>query len=129
MKRGLQRVHAWGLVLAVLGTGAIECLFDAYKAGLSWRYMADFGWCVGLAAIVGACALEEWAHEKVIASRANGGQALSLVRGGTAVLVGAGLIIAVLTFLMPGRIDNLMANAPQIFFEIRGWFTGWTAWI
>jgi hypothetical protein len=161
MRSRLRHLHMWGFVLSLLGVGAIECLFDAYKAGLSWRYMADFGWCVGLAAVAGACALEEWARQRVersaservslsmepresetSASGTNGTRAVALknvtvhtskavtfARSGVAALVGVGLVIAALTFLMPGRIDNLMANAPQIFFEIRGWFTAWTQWV
>jgi hypothetical protein len=148
MHRSLKKHHLWGIVAMMLGMAALLCVFDAYKAGLSWRYMADFGWLIAIAAVAAACALEEWGRSRlahtltlethpdpdvgdsrlerveVVPSVAHSGRALSTVRFVVALLVGLSLLIAVLTCFMPGRIDNLMVNASQFYFEVKAWFTG-----
>lgn len=164
LRRMLRRQRLWGFVIAMLGMAAFLCVFDAYKAGLSWRYMADFGWLVSLPAVAAACGLEEWgrgrrAHRLALESHfGRGGDvqgrgtrgtrrfllagvrgtygargslgslgalgSLSAVRWGVAALVGIGLLITVLSCFMPGRIDNLMVNAPAVYFEVKAWFTG-----
>jgi hypothetical protein len=143
MHRCLASRHLWGLTCTMLGMAAFLCVFDAYKAGLSWRYMADFGWLVALAAVAAACGLEEWGRT---GARARGAAyalsrttahtaahtatvAISFVRILVAILVGLSLIITVLTCFMPGRIDNLMVNASQVYFEVKAWFTGWLSFV
>ncbi|MCI1902093.1 MAG: hypothetical protein LKI93_05120 [Bifidobacteriaceae bacterium] len=132
MRKRAQQHHAYGVIVTSLVMATGLCVFDAYKAGLSWRYMADFGWCVALAAIAGACMLEAWGREKsrpdALGSHRLPDVALVSVRVAVAVLVGVSLILAALTFVMPGRIDSLQTNAPQLFYDLRGWFTGWAQW-
>lgn len=128
MHKRLAHHHLWGLSASMLGLAVVLCVFDAYKAGLSWRYTADFGWLIGLVAVTAACALEEWGQQRRDGenrSAATATSALSGVHTLVAVLVGIGLVVTILTFLMPGRIDNLMSNYSQIYFEVRGWLTGW----
>ena len=112
--------------------------------------MADFGWLVALAAVAAACGLEEWGRTGVRAGvetdagdnakvgvrahvtahiTAHAAVAIASVRILVAALVGLSLIITVLTCFMPGRIDNLMVNASQVYFEVKAWFTAWVGFV
>lgn len=124
LRRILRPKRLWGCALTLLSIAAILCVFDAYKAGLSWRYMGDFGWAIALVAVMAACGLEEYARGLPDSGRSRI-RAVGWARVGVAVLVIAGIAILLSTAVMPGRIDNLETNAPGAYFEIREAFTGW----
>lgn len=105
---------AWSL----LGIGAILCLFESYYAGLSLRYMADFGWIFTLLAILGITAFEQWALA------APGSSHEQAIRVGTvhvlmALLVLASLVLMLQAAVVPGRISGLLENMPRVYFQVR----------
>lgn len=131
MRSIMRRQKTWGLLLSMLALAGFLCVFDAYKAGLSWRYMADFGWLISLPALAAACGFEMWARQHI--ERGSSSRAslihLSATRVVVAALVGIGLLLTFMTCFMPGRIDNLMANTSPVFFEVQAWFTNWSMFI
>jgi hypothetical protein len=118
LTRRLARRGAAGFVWTLLVMGVALCLFNSYYAGLSLRYMADFGWIFALLAVLGTAALEQWAlyapgssHEQAVR--------LGVVHVLEAVLVLTGLIITLQALFVPGRVSGLLENASTFFFSVR----------
>lgn len=48
----LRARHILASAYSMLGLGILLLLFDAYKAGFSWRYMLDFSWLFSLVSVL-----------------------------------------------------------------------------
>lgn len=112
------RRGAAGFVWTLLAMGSVLCLFNSYYAGLSLRYMADFGWAFTLLAIFGICALEHWALAAPGSSREQAIR-VGIVHVALAVLVLAALVITAQVMFVPGRVSGLLENQPTLFFTVR----------
>lgn len=118
MHRTMIRRHMWPFVSALFVLGLGGCLFDSYYAGLSLRYLADFGWIFALLGLMGACGLESWARRTPGSSREVNVR-VSIVRMIVALLVLIGMGMTLVVFLVPGRITDLLENMPEVYFTIR----------
>lgn len=130
LRRRMRESGRWGLLLACLGLGLALVVFDSLRGGLGWRYMADFGWMITLAAMpalmtalgcanaapgdpTDASAARTWA------SRLR----LSCARWAVLALLMANVVITVLVCFTPGRSDELMSNIPSLWHDVASWFT------
>ena len=124
------------MLVAALALAAALLLFDAYAAGLGWRYMTDFGWLIALAAMPAIIALGDGAervgdsrHALMPADTTFGahpqGSRLRRMLGRSVlmILLAATLIIGFLSAFVIGRQDAMIGNDPQLFFSVRSWFT------
>lgn len=115
--RGLPRMAS-----ACLALGLALVVFDALNAGIGWRYMADFGWLLSIAALPGLLrVLAEPAGDC-----ANGNQVRLTHRLRRMLVVMAmlyALALAVLSMFTPGRYDDLIGTHPELFHEVMSWFT------
>ena len=107
---------------ACLALGLALVVFDALNAGIGWRYMADFGWLLSIAALPGLLrVLAEPAGDC-----ANGNQVRLTHRLRRMLVVMAmlyALALAVLSMFTPGRYDDLIGTHPKLFHEVMSWFT------
>jgi hypothetical protein len=152
MHKTMVRRHMWPLVVSLFVLGIGGCLFDSYYAGLSLRYLADFGWIFAMLGLMGACGLESWARRVPETSpnsssktqknskkdSTSDGVAHEVsheishtvkVRLGVVhmivallVLIGVGMTFAI--FLVPGRISDMLENVPEVYFTIRAALMG-----
>lgn len=100
---------------------AIVCLllglfllaFDTHEGGLGWRYMADFGWLIVLAAF------------SPILVALNGGKTAlrSRARMVTALLLMLSLLLVMASSFVIGRSDSLLQNNPTLYHDVRAWFS------
>lgn len=118
MRRTMVKRRMWPFVVSLFLLGLGICLFDSYLAGLSLRYLADFGWVFALLGLMGACGLESWARRSPGSSREVAVR-LGCVRALVALLVLLGLGMTLLVFLVPGRVSDLLENMPDVYFSIR----------
>lgn len=118
LTRAIRRRGLTGLVWTLLGMGVALCLFNSYYAGLSLRYMADFGWIFALLAVIGAACLERWALTAAGSSKEQAVR-LGAVHMLIALLVLAGLVLTLQTAFVPGRVSGLLENQPALFFSVR----------
>lgn len=121
LRKQLRHHRLWGVTCWMLGLAAALCLFDIVKAGLSWRYMTDFGWLVIFPAIFIGLIIEDKVRQQHFATHA---LLPGLIIGGLFVAVGFGLAITFVGFLMPGRYDAMANGVPGTYEAIRSWFAG-----
>lgn len=116
--RFLARRGVAGLSWSLLFMGIILCLFNSFYAGLSLRYMADFGWIFTLLAIIGAFCCEQWALRAPGSSREQTVRC-DVVHVFIAALILLSLVITLQVMFVPGRVSGLLENAPTLFFTVR----------
>lgn len=121
LRKQLKRHRVWGITCWMLGLAAALCLFDIVKAGLSWRYMTDFGWLIIIPAIFIGLIIEDKVRQQHFTAHA---LLPGLIIGGIFVSVGIGLALTFMGFLMPGRYDPIANGIPGVYETIRSWFAG-----
>ena len=123
LKRGSRGDGCGPMLLTALALAMAIVVFDAMNAGLGWRYMADFGWLLSLAALPG---LLRVLSEPSRGDGLVGDDAISLpcrlLRAVIALVLLWSVLIAVLSLFTVGRQDNLIGNHPALFHDILSWF-------
>jgi hypothetical protein len=130
MRKRHENRHALPCIVTMIVLGVFMCVFDAFGAGLSWRYMTDFAWLLTFPAIGGACILEShtrphWhlqpGQQGIVSARrpspAKTAAFTLIVRIALALLVGLTLLIIVMSFFVPGRYNDLLTTNPSLFFD------------
>ncbi|KAB8287586.1 hypothetical protein DSM100688_1372 [Bifidobacterium ramosum] len=117
--------------LFALALGLAIVVVDVVEGGLGWRYMADFGWLICLAAMpvlmrllegprvfdpLDPEELEEAEYPRTSLWR----RAIRLL---VLLVMLYALAVTVASCFVPGRDDSLDHNAPAVFYEVRSWFT------
>ena len=126
LRRYIRSRSYWPFLCSCLLLGCALLVFDVVIGGLGWRYIADFGWLITLAAIPGILTIA--GETMASSSPANGmpsprlARLVSIGRSALMVLMLVTLCIAVATAFVPGRDDALVRNDPGIFYEVRSWF-------
>lgn len=107
------------LPASMVALAAVLLLFDTCNGGLGWRYIADFGWLVALAALPPlAMALDGVRSPATRAARLS----RAAVRGTALVLLLACVALTVLSCFTPGRSDQLIAGDPGLYHAVEAWF-------
>ena len=123
LKRGSRGGGCGPMLLSALALAMAIVVFDAMNAGLGWRYMADFGWLLSLAALPG---LLRVLSEPSCGDELVGGDTISLprrlLRAVIALVLLWSVLIAVLSLFTVGRQDNLIGNNPALFHDVLSWF-------
>ncbi|MDN6209205.1 hypothetical protein [Bifidobacterium crudilactis] len=137
LRRTLRSRRLFGLACSLPALAVLIIVFDAYAGGFVWRYMADFGWLLGLSSVMVIAAVAERRDganpnapglatvSQSSASKAAGrghvyheGCARSLVIGLMTVLVLAGL----LTSLLAGAAISMHSN-PDAYAQMQSWLS------
>ncbi|MFU0463989.1 beta-carotene 15,15'-monooxygenase [Gardnerella vaginalis] len=101
----------------------IVVVFNSLKAGIGWRYIADFGWAFSLSAIVGLNVLIEKCS---IVSNCDSWKTKTicyLLRFIIFALLLFSITIAFLGWFVPGREDSVLRFNPGLWHYVRCWFT------
>ncbi|WP_125963298.1 glycosyltransferase [Bifidobacterium dolichotidis] len=106
MHRKIRATGLSGLIYGSLTLAVVLLVFDTVVGGFSWRYMADFGWLLMIAAI---CVAAIWC------------QKYRLGRWVVFVAVIFALVIAALSCFTIGREDSLIANETALYHSIQSW--------
>ena len=123
MKKRCRTHIAWQTSVIAIIVGLVLIVFDSLKAGIGWRYIADFAWSFAIAAAIGISLILEYAstlqsenslHKKTIAYT---------IRLLVAVLLFASIAIAVLSWFVTGREDSTLRFNPNLWFAFRSWMT------
>lgn len=113
-------VNEFAITSIVLGI--IVIIFDSLKAGIGWRYIADFSWLIGLSAVIGiALFLEKAAiitSQDTILTKA----CSYSIRAIIAILLVFSLVITFLSWFIIGREDSLIQYNPELWYSVRAWF-------
>ncbi|MFC0125082.1 glycosyltransferase [Bifidobacterium apri] len=143
-----RRERFGALLSCMLMLGMAIMLVDAFKGGLGWRYICDFGWLITLASLPGLLWVlgeflhptddtarsdgtgGEKAHDSVCPSassvvRATGGWrafALDCRRLIIMLLLLASILFLLASCFVTGRDDSLQRSAPDMFVRIQAWF-------
>lgn len=141
MRQRLRYTGCWGIATSMLGLSLALMLFDAYEGGLGWRYMADFGWLMALASLP---VLLRVVNYRPLAAHRRGGfdtdlshttwklttqasrpiavrMMMAVRRTLVAALLAAGIAVTIGSWLVIGRDDALIANAPTLWHDIQSW--------
>lgn len=121
-KRCLHKI-SWNISITSLIIGVFLIVFDSLKAGIGWRYIADFAWTFAITAIVGVTLLLEHAasvqkddcwQKKTISYS---------IRFVVIALLFASIIIAALSWFVTGREDSTLRFNPDLWYLVRSWLT------
>lgn len=114
---------SWNIAITSLIIGVFLIVFDSLKAGIGWRYIADFAWAFAIAAVVGVTLLLEHAasvqkddcwQKKTISYS---------IRFVVITLLFASIIIAALSWFVTGREDSTLRFNPDLWYLVRSWLT------
>jgi hypothetical protein len=121
-KRCLHKI-SWNISITSLIIGVFLIIFDSLKAGIGWRYIADFAWAFAIAAVVGVTLLLEHAasvqkddcwQKKTISYS---------IRFVVITLLFVSIIIAALSWFVTGREDSTLRFNPDLWYLVRSWLT------
>lgn len=114
---------AWHASIIAFIIGVVLIVFDSLKAGIGWRYIADFAWSFAIIAVVGVTLLLEYA----ISIRKNASwqkKTLSYsIHFLIVTLLFASIIIAALSWFVTGREDSTLRFNPDLWYVVRSWLT------
>ncbi|WP_236630772.1 glycosyltransferase [Bifidobacterium aemilianum] len=134
-RRKLAGSRSWPLLMTGALLGVFLLVFDAYKGGLGWRYMTDFGWYMALGAIpvmllmlgelgpasgTGKAALAD--ADLTTPKMDRPSWSMRLRRLLVLALLLASLVLLALSCFVPGRDDALITTDPDLFFSVQTWF-------
>ncbi len=147
LRRFFKVEGAWRLLTSSFVLGLLLIVVDGMAGGLGWRYMADFGWLLALAATGGMLvALGEtgshtaqdigpdtdpgMAHTSAAAPgssmpfwrRHRHDVRLWCVRLLMLVVLMACIVLALLSTFVQGRDDALVRTDPSLFYAVHSWF-------
>lgn len=121
-KRCLHKI-SWNISITSLIIGVFLIVFDSLKAGIGWRYIADFAWTFAITAIVGVTLLLEhaasvqkddcWKKKTISYS----------IRFVVITLLFVSIIIAALSWFVTGREDSTLRFNPDLWYLVRSWLT------
>lgn len=121
-KRCLHKI-SWNISITSLIVGVFLIVFDSLKAGIGWRYIADFAWTFAITAVVGVTLLLEHAasvqkddcwQKKTISYS---------IRFVVITLLFVSIIIAALSWFVTGREDSTLRFNPDLWYLVRSWLT------
>lgn len=133
-----RRERFGALFSCMLMLGIAIMLVDAFKAGLGWRYICDFGWLITLASLPGLLwALGELPEQEITGGTGDTGThvldgrmtgrwqrfALDTRRTLIMLLLLASILFLLASCFVTGRDDSLQRSAPDIFARIQAWFS------
>ena len=134
-----RRERFGALFSCMLMLGMAIMLVDAFKAGLGWRYICDFGWLITLASLPGLLwVLGELPQQGVTGGTGGTGThalqdsritgrwqrfALDTRRTLIMLLLLASILFLLTSCFVTGRDDSLQRSAPDIFARIQAWFS------
>lgn len=98
-------------------------VFDTLKAGLGWRYIADFAWLIALGAVIGLVMLLEYTLPWILQCSWRYHVLMISVRILILVLIIIALLIGILSCFVTGREDSLLRFNPIIWYTVRSWFS------
>ncbi len=113
---------AWHTCVTSLVIGVVLIVFDSLKAGIGWRYIADFAWSFAIVAVVGITLLLENAtvqEEDSLRKKTF----VYLLRTVILVLLLVSIIIAALSWFVTGREDSTLRFNPDLWYMVRSWLT------
>lgn len=99
------------LMTSMVALGVALLAFDAWEAGLGWRYMVDFTWLFALAALPAFLMIVE---RRTVLLRTR--------RFVMVALVLAMLAVTIFGFFVPGRDDALIGANAGLYHTVRSWF-------
>lgn len=123
MRKRCRLSTTWNISLIALIIGSILIVFDSLKAGIGWRYIADFAWCFAIVAVVGITLLLE--HTSTVESENSWNKKALLygLRIFVALLLFSSIIIAALSWFVTGREDSTLRFNPDLWYIVRSWLT------
>ena len=114
---------SWNFTITSLIIGVFLIVFDSLKAGIGWRYIADFAWAFAIIAVVGVTLLLENTasiHENDSLSKKTISYSIRFV---IITLLFASIIIAALSWFVTGREDSTLRFNPDLWYLVRFWLT------
>ncbi len=111
------------LLLAALILAVAIVAFDALHAGLGWRYMADFGWLLALAALpVLLRLLSQPPHDSSLRGNTAASLPRHVLRTAVVLILLWSMLVTVLSLFTIGRHDHLIGTNPALFHDVLSWF-------
>lgn len=118
MSKFASRLTICALILAM-----IVVVFNSLKAGIGWRYIADFGWAFSLSAIIGITVfLEKYANVEDCTTLRSKVMCYT-IRIVVLAMLFFSITIAFLGWFVPGREDSVLRFNPGLWHYVRCWFT------
>ena len=118
MSKFASRLTICALILAM-----IVVVFNSLKAGIGWRYIADFGWAFSLSAIIGITVfLEKYANVEDCTTLRTKVMCYT-IRIAVLAMLFFSIAIAFLGWFVPGREDSVLRFNPGLWHYVRCWFT------
>lgn len=123
MRKQCLHKTSWNISITSLIIGVFLIVFDSLKAGIGWRYIADFAWAFAITAVVGVTLLLEHAasvqkddcwQKKTISYS---------IRFVVITLLFVSIIIAALSWFVTGREDSTLRFNPDLWYLVRSWLT------
>lgn len=121
-KRCLHKI-SWNISITSLIIGVFLIVFDSLKAGIGWRYIADFAWAFAITAVVGVTLLLEHAAS---VQKGDCWQKKTIsysIRFVVITLLFVSIIIAALSWFVTGREDSTLRFNPDLWYLVRSWLT------
>lgn len=111
------------IAITSIASAFILVIFDSLKAGIGWRYMADFSWLFAIGATVGITLfLEKIAVLNNDDTLINKVSAYS-IRAIFISLILFSIAIIFLSWFTVGREDSLVKYDPDLWYNVRAWLT------
>lgn len=111
------------LSLTSLALAVPILLFNAYNAGLGWRYMIDFAWFLAIATVLNLGTLSVRYDFLQPHSSLSHQSTCILVRTILDVLAISCLIIIFLSWFVTAREDSILRFNPDLWYTVRDWLT------
>ncbi|PKZ58042.1 beta-carotene 15,15'-monooxygenase [Gardnerella vaginalis] len=122
MTRNMSKIATRLAIISVI-SGIIVIVFDSLKAGIGWRYIADFAWLFALSAIIGINSLLQKYADITVCDTWKTKTLCYLLRFVIFGLLFFSIAIAFLSWFVPGREDSILRFNPQMWHTVRCWFT------
>ncbi|PJM72736.1 hypothetical protein CS006_09255 [Bifidobacterium primatium] len=122
MRRTLMRHRIWGLACSLLALGVLELVFVAYKGGLDWRYVSDFGWLFSLVAAMTIPAIFEWSANRRFLFSTSQARLARIAVCVVVALVFATMLMTIAGTFVPSKVSPLIRTNPTAYYAVRSWF-------
>lgn len=125
MRRALRRHRSAAMVASTLALAVVELLVVAYKGGLEWRYVCDFGWLPMIAVALAMAVVDGRRRTALEHGDDAVARRMRLAVALVVALVFVSLMMNVAATFMTGRAGAMIGTDARSYYAVRSWF----AWL